>query len=446
MATTVKKGSTGSDVLTLQNMLRQQGYDIAADGIFGSATQSAVQQYQRSQGLAVDGIVGTNTWGALYGTGSGSSSSSASSGGSYFNPATGQMMPAGWTPDQAGGVTAYNPGYSGYPSSGSVSGSGIVNAGYSWEQLMADLNRNPYTPLSEAEILAQARSSYDPIYNANREGLNQAAEQYYLALDQQLSGLGASYDRQRADTGKAFAQAESDAGRSMLQRGMGRSSYGAQITANIATEGAQAQADINAAQTQQETNIGQQRTLYEQQLGQSLTRLAVDYETNITNYANNLRNQERERQIAAQQYGNQLALSLYEAATSQAQWEATFRENQRQFELQFYENQRQFNEQLAASQSKSSGGSGGGTTAAKQQQPTSNVDSLVSYLQGLGVTGTSMDPTKWSIGGTAHSGWVAGGSQTGGNAITEKGEVINAVRKGSSTTTSGGGGQGNLVK
>ena len=31
-------------------------------GIFGSATQQAVIAYQRSRGLAADGIVGCNTW------------------------------------------------------------------------------------------------------------------------------------------------------------------------------------------------------------------------------------------------------------------------------------------------------------------------------------------------------------------------------------------------
>ena len=35
------------------------------DGIFGPATQNAVREYQRTRGLAVDGIVGCNTWRSL---------------------------------------------------------------------------------------------------------------------------------------------------------------------------------------------------------------------------------------------------------------------------------------------------------------------------------------------------------------------------------------------
>ncbi|MDO5556404.1 MAG: peptidoglycan-binding domain-containing protein [Clostridia bacterium] len=33
--------------------------------MFGSRTQNAVRRYQQSRGLAVDGIVGCNTWRSL---------------------------------------------------------------------------------------------------------------------------------------------------------------------------------------------------------------------------------------------------------------------------------------------------------------------------------------------------------------------------------------------
>ena len=66
---TIKKGSSGGDVSTLQSLLNQNGYSLNVDGIFGSKTQSAVKDYQRNAGLTVDGIVGNNTWSALLGTG-----------------------------------------------------------------------------------------------------------------------------------------------------------------------------------------------------------------------------------------------------------------------------------------------------------------------------------------------------------------------------------------
>ena len=54
---------TEKSALELLNTL---GYRTGGlDGIFGSQTRNAVIQYQRSRGLAADGIVGCNTWRSL---------------------------------------------------------------------------------------------------------------------------------------------------------------------------------------------------------------------------------------------------------------------------------------------------------------------------------------------------------------------------------------------
>ena len=57
---TIKKGSRGADVKTLQTKL-----GITADGIFGNATEAAVKAFQTAHGLVADGIVGAKTWAAL---------------------------------------------------------------------------------------------------------------------------------------------------------------------------------------------------------------------------------------------------------------------------------------------------------------------------------------------------------------------------------------------
>lgn len=66
----VRSGSRGEDVKTLQAQLNALGYDCGAvDGIFGAKTYNAVVKFQKDRGLAVDGIVGKNTWAALGVTG-----------------------------------------------------------------------------------------------------------------------------------------------------------------------------------------------------------------------------------------------------------------------------------------------------------------------------------------------------------------------------------------
>lgn len=57
-----KYGSTGNEVRTLQQKLKDLGfYNGSVDGIFGSQTQSAVRRFQRSVGITADGIAGPTT-------------------------------------------------------------------------------------------------------------------------------------------------------------------------------------------------------------------------------------------------------------------------------------------------------------------------------------------------------------------------------------------------
>ena len=61
----VRKGDQDHPVKTLQYLLRARGHTVTVDGIFGPMTEAAVRSFQQQKGLAVDGIVGPNTWGAL---------------------------------------------------------------------------------------------------------------------------------------------------------------------------------------------------------------------------------------------------------------------------------------------------------------------------------------------------------------------------------------------
>lgn len=62
---TIKKGSTGQDVKTLQSYLKQLGYAIDVDGSFGNNTRNVVIRFQTDHNLSADGVVGPNTWAAL---------------------------------------------------------------------------------------------------------------------------------------------------------------------------------------------------------------------------------------------------------------------------------------------------------------------------------------------------------------------------------------------
>lgn len=65
---TLRKGDEGSDVKTLQQHLMSLGYSLGkygADGDFGSATEGAVEKFQKDQRLEVDGIYGEKSHAAL---------------------------------------------------------------------------------------------------------------------------------------------------------------------------------------------------------------------------------------------------------------------------------------------------------------------------------------------------------------------------------------------
>jgi peptidoglycan hydrolase-like protein with peptidoglycan-binding domain len=62
---TEQEGSTGENVRSMQYLLNAHGSDLAVDGDFGPKTSAAVRAFQAEHGLAVDGIVGNQTWPVL---------------------------------------------------------------------------------------------------------------------------------------------------------------------------------------------------------------------------------------------------------------------------------------------------------------------------------------------------------------------------------------------
>lgn len=62
----VEKGDEGNITYLIQAMLICKGYDLDADGIFGSITDSKVKEFQKNNNLVIDGLVGKNTFEKLF--------------------------------------------------------------------------------------------------------------------------------------------------------------------------------------------------------------------------------------------------------------------------------------------------------------------------------------------------------------------------------------------
>ena len=64
-----RQGDESAEIAAIQQKLVMAGYDIGIpDGVYGTQTETAIKQYQASQGLTADGIVGADTYRSLMGT------------------------------------------------------------------------------------------------------------------------------------------------------------------------------------------------------------------------------------------------------------------------------------------------------------------------------------------------------------------------------------------
>lgn len=177
MASTYRQvgyGSTGSAVNKLQSVLNEHGYDLAVDGIFGPKTRDAVRDYQKKNGLKLDGIVGKETWGSL-------------------------LAQPSYTP-------SFSPASSGLGSTGSGAAMGSVSAGTS--AALAQLEKG-YTPSGDVEAarslmesLASLRpADYQSSFAAQLEALyqeisNRPGFSYDPASDAAFQSYAAQYARQ----------------------------------------------------------------------------------------------------------------------------------------------------------------------------------------------------------------------------------------------------------
>lgn len=187
MASTYRQvgyGSTGSAVSRLQTVLNEHGYDLAVDGIFGVKTQAAVRDYQKKNGLKLDGIAGKETWGSLLAKPSYSGSS----------------------------------GSNGSAASGTVMGS--VSAGTA--AALKELEKG-YTPSSDVEA---ARSLLDSVSALRPDDYRSSFSAQLEALYQEISSRpGFSYDPASDAAFQSYAAQYARQGRAAMSDTLGQASH-----------------------------------------------------------------------------------------------------------------------------------------------------------------------------------------------------------------------------
>ena len=58
--------SHSDDLKVWQQRMKDRGWNITVDGLYGPETESIAKQFQAEKGLVVDGLIGVNTWAAAW--------------------------------------------------------------------------------------------------------------------------------------------------------------------------------------------------------------------------------------------------------------------------------------------------------------------------------------------------------------------------------------------
>lgn len=180
------------------------------------------------------------------------------------------------------------------------------------DQLTSSLYKDVYTPRTEEQLRQEAENRYQTQYNQQKLTAEQNYAAKDLAYEQQIKQLQDSLATSQQTLAQNTANSLASASRYLVTRGMQRSSYGAANQANIAGQGQQSLMEL---QKQYETNaagVNSNRALLAQQLADTLAQYDIDYLNDVQAYIDEQKQIDYDRQVAAQQYANQLNMQLYE--------------------------------------------------------------------------------------------------------------------------------------
>lgn len=180
------------------------------------------------------------------------------------------------------------------------------------DELTKSLKYGSYTPLTEEQIQQQAKDKYQAEFDQSKLTAQQAYDKTALALDNQRAQLDQNYAKQAESARKNTAQTYSAADRHALSRGMQRSTYNNSTLANINLEGDKILDDLAGALRSDQNALDSQKSLAEQQLAQQLAQYENNFNSQVSAYADQLREQDYQRRLEQDKYYNQLQAMLYE--------------------------------------------------------------------------------------------------------------------------------------
>jgi len=346
--TSLKQGARGDSVKELQKLLNQSGYSLAEDGIYGTQTAAAVNDYKTKNNMAADGVADEATWTKLTG---GTQQATV--------PEAATAGIAGVSDNTTQKLTGYEAGYR--PS----------NAVAQAQSYLSQLQNNAPAPYQSSfdqqiqDIYGKIMGRDDFTYNLNADMLYNQYKDQYTNLGQmammdtqgQAAGLTGGY-------GSSYAQ------------GAGQQAYGQymQQLNNVVPD------LYNAAYSRYQAEGDQ---LYNQ-----YALAAQQQENEYGQYQDNLNRYYQDVGMAQDQYNQERELDYGQYADQLSYWNTKAQQ----------ENQDYYN-QMSLQESPSGGGGGGGSSGGSGGKPPTDdmrTSALDKYNKG-GIEAIAADMDYWQM-------------------------------------------------